>query len=93
MVQNHAGLLNAVLCVCADVSILPRGGDLDNDGCFGAVVPNGVRGHAVHKYRLVFAGNDLFIAGDDAHFTIDDDENMVIAVGVIIFRAATVFSI
>ena len=68
-------------------------GDFYDHGGFFAVIPDGVRGHAVHKYRLVFAGNDLFIAGDDAHFTIDDDENMVIAVGVIIFRAATVFSI
>ena len=39
-----------------------------------------MRGHPLHKYRLILAGNDLSVSGNDPHFTVNDDKNVIIAI-------------
>ena len=66
-------------------------GNLDDGGGPVAVVPDGMRDHPIHEYRLILAREDFFVTGDDAHFAVYDDEEVVVAVRMVVFGAAAVF--
>lgn len=66
-------------------------GNLDDGGGLVAVVPDGMRDHPIHEYRLILAREDFLVAGDDAHFAVYDDEEVVVAVRMVVFGAAAVF--
>ena len=66
-------------------------GNLDDGGGLVAVVSDGMRDHPIHEYRLILAREDFFVTGDDAHFAVYDDEEVVVAVRMVVFGAAAVF--